>query len=171
MKFNTYIVEMIHSENNFSGTVIINGKNIPATFLNISENIFTMHFKNQLPLRFHDRLKFKNKECVINVLLPALSKYNQRKLNKLAKNLSDPKFRLKTNVIPNLLSVEKILKVDKILYFLSIDHNDIIDTLMKLELNKEIKIIDFNELSIMSYSNYLEYIQELTDILNDLNTC
>jgi len=122
--------------------------------------------------RFLEKVTSKKRNKEIVVLLPVLSKYNKRKLTKISKFLSNgaPERREKTTVLLNVLTVEKFLKARELLSFLAISEEAVIDFLIQKELGKEIKIIDFTHLSIITYETAQNYLKELNTILADCYT-
>lgn len=167
MKFNTYLVELEYREFSFTENLIVDDKTLNVNFKRIAKDLYTAYFKNQVQLRFMEKIKFKNREKYIFVLLPMISKYNKRKLTKLSKIFSTPEGKKKKNIVLNLLIVEKFLKVEELLNFLSINKKEFVEFLIEMELKKGIKIIDVNRLIITSYKNYLNYLADLNSIIGD----
>ena len=172
MKFNAYIVEIKHRENSFTDSFIAADSTVSANFKKIGKDLFIAHFKTQVEFRFLERVTSKKRNKEIVVLLPVLSKYNKRKLTKISKFLSNgaPEKREKTTVLLKLLTVEKFLKARELLSFLAISEEALIDFLIQKELGKEIKIIDFTHLSIITYETAQNYLKELNTILADCYT-
>lgn len=167
MRFNSYFIELTHREPGFTGNLMICDKPVYTNFKRIGDNIFIAYFKNQMELKFLERIEFKNKSKSIIVLFPVISKYNKRKLTKIAKILSRPEAREKNTVLLNFLAVEKIIRVRELLHFFSESEEEITEFLTRKELEKKIKIIDFHNLSIISYENFLDYRTELNAIFSD----
>jgi hypothetical protein len=172
MKFNAYIVELKHRENSFTDSLIAADSSVSANFKKIGNDLFIAHFKTQVEFRFLEKVTSKKRNKEIVVLLPVLSKYNKRKLTKISKFLSNgaPERREKTTVLLNMLTVEKFLKARELLSFLAISEEAVIDFLIQKELGKEIKIIDFTHLSIITYETAQNYLKELNTILADCYT-
>ena len=172
MKFNAYIVELKHRENSFTDSLIAADSAVSANFRKIGKDLFIAHFKTQVEFRFLERVTSKKRNKEIVVLLPVLSKYNKRKLTKISKFLGNgaPGGREKTTILLNLLTVEKFLKARELLSFLAINEETLIDFLIHKELRKEIKIIDFTHLSIITYETAQNYLKELNTILADCYT-
>jgi hypothetical protein len=168
MKFNSYFVKLDHPENSFTGNLLINDKSGLANFKRVEDHLFIAHFKNQVKLKHLEKLTFKNKKITIKILLPVLNKYNKRKLNRISRILEKSGLENTRNIIPDLLSIDKFLKVQEILEFFSFEKQEIIDYLIEMELNKKIKIIDFNSLYIISYDHFQNYLNELKSLLNYL---
>jgi hypothetical protein len=172
MKFNAYIVELKHRENSFTGSLIVSDSIISTNFRKIGKDLYIANFKTQVEFNFMEKVPLKKRNKEILVLLPVLSKYNKRKLTKISKFLSNgaPEKREKTTILLNLLTVEKFLKARDLLSFFAISREDLVDFLIQKELGKEIKIIDFTHLSIITYENARNYLQGLNTILSDCYT-
>jgi hypothetical protein len=172
MKFNAYIVELKHRENSFTGSLIATDSIVSANFRKIGKDLFIANFKTQVEFKFLERVTLKKRNKDIVVLLPVLSKYNKRKLTKISKFFSNgaPERREKTTILLKLLTVEKFLKARELLSFFAISSEDLVDFLIQKELGKEIKIIDFTHLSIITYENAQNYLKGLNTILSDCYT-
>ena len=172
MKFNAYIVELKHRENSFTDSLIASDSTVSVNFKKIGKDLFIAHFKTQVEFRFLEKVTSKKRNKEIVVLLPVLSKYNKRKLTKISKFLSNgaPGKREKTTILLKLLTVEKFLKARELLSFLAISEEALIDFLIQKELGKEIKIIDFTHLSIITYETAQDYLKELNTLLADCYT-
>jgi len=153
---------MDHPETNFTANILVSKKTQQVNFKKIEKNLFIVYFTNQIEFKFTDTLKFKNKKVI--VLFPVLSKYNKRRLKKIATILPALDKKIKTDMLLNILTLEKSLKVEKLLYFFSLEKKKIIPVLIELELKKKIKIIDFNTLFVTSYQYYLDCLTELESI-------
>ncbi|MCK5058062.1 MAG: SelB C-terminal domain-containing protein [Candidatus Aminicenantes bacterium] len=167
MKFNSYFIQLTHRESAFTGNLIIGDNPVHTNFKKIGNNIFIAYFKNQVELKFLENIEFKNKSKSVVVLFPVISKYNKRKLTKIAKILSSAGMIEKNTLLLDFLTVEKILRVGELLYFFSESKNLAVNLLTRMELDKKIKIIDFHNLSITSYKNFLEYRKELKTVFNN----
>lgn len=167
MRFNSYFIELEHRETGFTGNLVIAGEPVYTNFKKIGNNLFVAYFKNQVELKFRETIEFKNKNKHVVVLFPMISKYNKRKLTKIAKILNKPGAIEKNNLIIDFLSVEKILRVGELLHFFSESKEEMMKQLLRRELEQHIKIIDFLNLSIISYMNLQEYRDELKSILSD----
>lgn len=172
MKFNAYIVELKHRENSFTDSLIATDSIVSANFRKFGKDLFIANFKTQVEFKFLERVTLKKRNKEFLVLLPLLSKYNKRKLTKISKFLSNgtPGRREKTTILLKLLTVEKFLKAKDLLSFFAISREDLVDFLIQKELHKEIKIIDFSRLSIITYENVQNYLRELNTILSDCYT-
>jgi len=168
MKFNSYFVKLDHSENSFTGNLIIEDKSVPANFKKVENDFFIAYFKNQIKLKYRETPVFKNKKKSLEILLPVLNKYNKRKLGRIIRILEKLNPEDPGSTILDLLSIDKFLRIQKILFFFSFEKQDIIDILIEMELNRKIKIIDFNSLYIMSHDHFQNYLNELKSLLNFL---
>ena len=160
------MVEFKHRDFSFTGNLLLNNKNVHINLKKVAKDLFVAHFKNQIELKFLETINFKNSDKEIVVLLPLISKYNKRKLTKISKLMGTEERRKKDNILINFLNIEKFLKVNKLLYFLSTTRQEISKALIKMELEKKIKIIDFNNLYVTSYESYLNYLDEMNTILS-----
>lgn len=172
MKFNGYIVRLKQRENTFTGTLVAGGKGIPTNFKKIGIDLFIANFKSQAEFTFKEMVPLKTRNKEVEVLLPVLSKYNKRKLTRISKFIGqhiqegcDPRA-----LIPDLLTVEKFLKVRELMDFFKINREDLTAYLLDAEVREEIKIIDFSNFFITSHENYLHYIDELNTLFTDLYT-
>jgi hypothetical protein len=169
MKFNSYFVKLDHNENSFTGNLIIEEKSVPVNFKKVEKDFFIAHFKNQIKLRYRETPAFKNRKKNVEILLPVLNKYNKRKLGRIIRilekttHIEDPR-----NTILDLLSIDKFLRVQKIMGFFAFEKKNVTDFLLEMELNRMIKIIDFNSLFIISYDHFQNYLNELKSLLNFL---
>jgi hypothetical protein len=168
MKFNSYFVKLDHTENSFTGNLIIGEKSVPANFKKVENDFFVAYFKNQIKLKYLESPAFKNKKKKVEILLPVLNKYNKRKLGRIIHILEKTNPEDPQNTILDLLSIDKFLRVQKILDFFSFEKQAIVDFLIEMELNRKIKIIDFNSLYIISHDHFQNYLNELKSLLNYL---
>lgn len=168
MKFNAYFVELDHQEPGFTGNLLIQDKSHSANFKKMGERLYTAFFRKQIPLRFREKISFKNRKNQIQVLLPVLSKYNKRKLKKISHILKESHDMTERDIILNLLSVEKFLRVQRLLNFFTLEKQEITDFLIEMEQSKRIKIIDFNSLYIISYDHFQNYLKELKSLFQYL---
>jgi len=156
MRFNAYFIRFSHSQENFSGNVQIAGKSVAANFSKISDDLFAVHFKNQVEFSFRQEIYFKNAKGHLTVLLPVLSQYNQRKLKKMAeilRSIQDKSFR---EIILALLTVENFLEVEGLLYFFSLERSEAAEGLTELELARQLKVINLNYLFVTSWEHFLQ---------------
>lgn len=172
MKFNAYVVQLKHREASLTGTLLIPGQPLSANFKKIGQNLFITQFKTQVEFFYLQEIKLKKRDKTITVLLPLLSKYNKRKLTKLAKLLDKNKSegKDKYHILANLTSIDKFLEMDELLDFFSIDRQEMIDFLVKMELQKKIKLIDFNHLAVTGYENFLSCREQLNALLTESYT-
>ena len=170
MKFNAYIVELKHRETAFTGSLLTTEGNLSAHLKKIGKDIFIVNFKNQVEFKFLEKVAFKNRNKEILILLPVVSKYNKRKLTRISKFLNAPGGREKNTILLNFLTVDKFLKVQELLDFFSIGRDEIIEILIRQEIEKKIKIIGFNSLSITTYENFENYLEELDTLFTDFHT-
>jgi hypothetical protein len=169
-KFNAYVVELKHSEESFTGNLLISDKTVSANFQKIDQDLYIAHFQTQEAFSYHEKVHFKNREKEMVCLLPVLSKYNKRKLAKLAKLLNAPGGKEKNNILTFITSIDKFVKYDDLLDFFSISREEMIVFFLDKELRKEIKIIDFIHFTVTSYENYWEYHKQFHALLTEYYT-
>lgn len=169
-RFNAYVVELKHSEEGFTGNLLVSDKTVSANFQKIDRDLYIAHFHNQEAFSFLEKIHFKNKEKEMVCLLPVLSKYNKRKLAKLAKLLNAPGGKEKNNILTYLTGIDKFEKLEELLDFFSISREEMIAFLLDMELRKEIKIIDFEHLTVTSFENYQGYLKQVHAILTEYYT-
>lgn len=165
MKFNSFIVQLDLQKASFNDHILHEGKLFNGHFIKIFKSIYLLHFKTQTAFKHLDPVKFRNREKEAIVLLPLFSKLNKRKLTKIAKILLTPEGRQKDKMIPNILLVEKFLLVEKLLEFLMVTRKEMLEMLVELELDSQIKIINLTQLKVTSYKNFEMYRDQLVDIL------
>lgn len=168
MRFNSYFIELKHRETDFTGNLLIQDNPVHTNFKKIEDDLFIAHFTNQVELKFLEKIEFKKKNAPsVTILFPLISKYNKRKLTRIAKILKNPETREKNSILFDFLTVEKFLKLGELMDFFSNRREETIELLIRQELEKKIKIIDFQNLFVTSYENFLDYRAELNTIFND----
>jgi hypothetical protein len=171
MKFNTYIIELKHRENTFTGSLKdASGQLFSANFKKIGIDLFTASFKTQVEYKYMENVTLKGKNKDILVLLPLISKYNKRKLTRISKFLEDLEQREKFKLLIHLLSVEKFLKVEELLEFFTIGREEMLDFLVEMEIVRAVKTIQVSSFFITSYENFQYYLDELNAIFTSCYT-
>lgn len=165
MKFNAFFVELNHPESTFSSTVLIDGNSLPASFRAITPGLFTIHFLQQLSLQRTSKIQLKKGNEAIPVLLPVLSKYNQRKLSKLSALIQQTPSASFAAAVRNLLEVEKFLEAGRLLTFFALTLDQAISELLQMEIERTVKIIEFSSLSLIPWQHGQELAHELADQL------
>jgi hypothetical protein len=165
MKFNAYFVRFSHPQASFSGVVQLDGENVKANFKRIDNDLFVVYFKNQVELKFLQKVAFKNTRSLLCVLLPVLSQYNQRKLKKISEILALIEKQTFAQIICALLAVEKFLAVADLLYFFAVERWAAIAVLTELEIAQEVKTIGFSDLFVTSWSHYSQNLASLEEAL------
>ena len=165
MKFNAYFVRFVHPQASFSGNIQLVGENIQANFKKIDGDLFVVYFKNQLELKFLQKVNFKNAKSSMHVLLPVISQYNQRKLKKISEILAGIEKQSFGQIILELLKVEKFLEVRQLLYFFAVERWAAIAVLTELEIAAQVKTITFNELFITSWDHFSQNLVALENAL------
>jgi len=171
MKFNAYIVELKHRENSLTGSIITpDNTTIPVNFTKIGKDLFVANFKLQVEFKLMDKFPIKGKNKDILVLLPLLSKYNQRKLTKISKFLEVPEERKPFTIASHLISIEKFVKLEELLDFLSIAREEMIDFLIDNELQKNVKILYLSNLFVTSVAHLQTFLDDLNVIFTNCYT-
>lgn len=170
MRFDAYVVELKHSESNFTGNLLIAGSTVSANFKKVDGDIYVVQFPNQVAFSLLEKVPFKSKDNEILVLLPLLSKYNKRKLTKVARLLAPPEAREKHVVLSNLTAIDKFVKIAELLDFFSMSREEAVAVLLDRELRKEIKLIDFEYLTVTSFENYQKYLNQMHAIFTEYYT-
>ncbi len=165
MKFNAYFARFFHPQQSFSGNIQVDGDNVQANFKKIDGDLFVVYFKNQIELNFLQKISFKNSKLSMNVLLPVLSQYNQRKLKKIIEMLALIDKQTFGQIIMALLTVEKFLEIVNLLDFFVVERWAAIAVLIELELAAQVKTISFNDLFVTSWSHYSQNLAALENAL------
>jgi len=163
MRFNAYFVRVhgISLNAPTSGKLLIDGSTIPSSLEPIEGGIAVLHFPHQIALPFRRELEFGKRGGMLEVLLPMLSKYNQRKLKRLAALLPTLVEAPPVEWIPGLLSVEKYLVASRLLPFFAADPTEWATRLLEWEVAGKVKVISFFPPFVTSYENYHEVLESL----------
>jgi hypothetical protein len=172
MKFNAYIVQLNHTENTFTGSLIIDGQVSSVNFTKIGPALFTANLKQQAAFSFLEKVEFKNKQNEVKILLPVLSKYNKRKLAKISNFLgSNPPEEIdRQMLVLELLGVEKFLRVQDLMDFFNLDRESLIDFLLEKEIRQQLKIIELTNLHITSYPCFRTHLEEMNALFTQYYT-
>jgi hypothetical protein len=168
MEYKEYIVKVQHSEKNFTANVVINGVHLQAHLTRFKEieDFYVIQLSEPYQLRYLQKLKFKNLEHDILVILPLFSKYNNRKLKKISALFERQEIDSdKRKIILKFLSVELFLDIQSILSFLEINEEDALELLLKMAIRKDIKLIRLLGLKVTLYSNYLMLLDKFYKIV------
>jgi hypothetical protein len=165
MKFNAYFVRFFHPQQSFSGNIQLAGENIQANFKKIDGDLFVVYFKNQVELKFLQKVSFKNSNSSFNVLLPVLSQYNQRKLKKIGEILAIIDKQSFGQIVLALLTIENFLEVGNLLNFFAVERWAAIAVLTELEIAEQVKTISFNDLFVTAWSHYAQNVLALESAL------
>ena len=141
----------------------IAGKSVAANFKKISDDLFMVHFKNQVEFKFLAENRFQERQGLLCVLLPVLSQYNQRKLKKMAEILAHDGKAVFGQIILALLTVENFLEVEGLLYFFSLERRAVSAVLTELELARQVKIINLNYLFVTSWDHFLQNLAAMEE--------
>ena len=166
MRFNSYFVRLSHAESAFSGSVTIAGNQLIVGFKKLADGLFIAFFKNQVELHFQEQIPFKKIGGCFIVLLPVLTKYNQRKLKKIAGLLSEIENAPLAAVLADLIAIDKFIEAEQLLEFFSLSRKQAISLLVQLELEKKLKLVDFQHLAVIHYDHFQELAGELKNELN-----
>jgi len=165
MRFNAYFVRLCHSQDSFQGSVLDGDKGVAASFRKIADDLYSVHFKSQLELRFRQKIDFRNARGSFTVLLPVLSQYNQRKLKKMAFALRSIEDKSFPEIVTALLAVENFLEMEGLLYFFSLERREAVEALTGLELAQQAKVINLNYLFVTSWEHFQESLAVLEAFL------
>ena len=165
MRFNAYFARMSHSQTDFSGNVQVTGKSVAVNFRKIGDDLFTVHFKNQVELVFRQKIDFKNAKGSFTVLLPAQSQYNQRKLKRMVELLRSVERMNFREIVLALLTVENFLELEGLLHFFSMERHEAVEDLTELELARQVKVINLNYLFATSWDHFLQNLAAMESVL------
>jgi len=163
MRFNAYFVRVrgIGLTAPTSGKLLIDGETVPSSLEPIDGGIAVLHFPHQVALSFRQELEFGRRGGVLEVLLPMLSKYNQRKLKRLATLLPTLVETPPVEWIESLLTVEKYLQASRLLSFFAADPAEWAGRLLEWEVAGRVKVISFFPPFVTSHENYCELMESL----------
>lgn len=169
---NSFLVNLRIKEASFSGIVVLGKNNLSAIFKRVSEDIFHVRFKQQVDIRYNEKVELKSRTKFFTPLLPVFSESNTKKLIKAAKSLnSDMDNLTPRDLILLSITIEKALKVVYLEEFLSIKKVELLEILIQLETEKKIKLMDLNNLYSCSYKifsdNYSNMVEKLTNFYNN----
>jgi selenocysteine-specific elongation factor len=165
MRFTAYFIRFTHPQDGFQGSVQIGDKTVSASFRKVGPDLFAVHFKNQLELRFGQQVGLRNAKGLFTVLLPVLSQYNQRKLKKVAEVLRGIEARPLPETVTALLAIENFLELAGLLYFFTLERQQAIDMLTRLELAQRAKVINLNYLFVTSWEHFQESLAAMESFL------
>ncbi len=164
--FNAYFVRLSQAlGNEFSCNVLIAGTSLPATFKPIAPDLYMMFFKTQMELTFLQTIALKRHARQAEVLLPVLTKYNQRKLKKFGLFLPMVREKGFADILLELLQVDHFLEVERLLSFFSLQRAWITDLLVELEIAEKVKVIDFGHLAVVAFDHFRHVVDELQTLL------
>jgi len=170
MKSKLYAGIVDHPEKNFTATVLIGEESyqVHLTRFPYSSDFFSVHFDRPCRLKHLQRVEFKNKNTAIIIIIPLLSKYNRRKLKKIAHLFhTDPSGESERKMMLKLLSIENLLDFLPLLDFLDIPESHARQILRQLAIKREIKIIRHLQLRSILYSNYLGLLEKFGKLLEE----
>lgn len=159
-RFNSYFVLFDYPEASYCGNIVIDGESHYITLKRVEHNTYILFFKSQVALHFGQQVEVKKREQAFTVMLPLLSKYNERKLKKVAAMLTGPHKPAKA-LITEFLAVEKFLEVEKLLTFFRLAREEVLAYLVEQEARQAVKIIDLCHLSVTSHKNFKECEAEM----------
>ncbi len=169
---NSFLVNLKLKEASFSGIVSLNGENISGNFKKIFEDIFLLKFKKPVDLHFNEKVELKSRTKFFTPLLPVFTENNKKKLSKVAKLINEMKDEISSeDVILQTINFEKILNVFYMKDFLSIGRKELLDVLIRMEINKQIKLMDIFRLNSCPYKifsdNYSAIVEKLSNAYNN----
>ncbi len=168
---NSFLVNLKIKESSFQGIVVYNGNNYSGSFQRVTEDIFLLKFKQSVDLIFKEEIELKSRTKTFTPLIPLFTESNKKKLTKIAKTLNDSSEILsKTDIIVLTLNIEKALNVIYLKNFLSLDFEELIEIMIRLESEKQLKLLDITNLYSCSYKiftdNYSNMVEKLTNSYN-----
>jgi len=169
--FNSYFVHLSRQENQFSANVDVNGTFFHADFKRIEGAVFSMHFRMQVHFRYSQQCGFRNKKEMFSVLLPILSKYNQRKLKKIAELFNSEAALAFPDILLAILRFDKFMEARRLESFFSLSELEMMTILQRLEIERRIKIIDMQDLLITSQEHFLQVRDDLLKALQKAYEC
>ena len=165
MKFNSFFIALQHEELQFTGRVSVGDSHLQATFTRVDTDLYTVHFKQQVLLRHHQCIRLGNREIPGDVRLPVLSKYNKRKLRKIARILQNHPDPQADEMVRLLLDVDRFIEAQCMLEFFGVSHDEMLKRLIKSELRGELKLIETLSLLVTSQDNLTLIRQSLREWL------
>ena len=168
---NSFLVYLKIKESSFQGIVDYKGNNFSGSFQRVSEDIFLVKFKQNIDLIFKEKIELKSRTKTFTPLIPLYTESNKKKLTKIAKSLNDNWETLsETDIILLTLNIEKALSVVYMKDFLSLNNDELLEILTRLESEKELKLLDITNLHTCSYKiftdNYSNMVEKLTNSYN-----
>ena len=164
--FNSYFVKLKRGESFFTAKVEEAGKGVTANFKQLQPGFFIAFFPVQAHFRFRDTLSLGPRRETGTVLLPALSKYNPRRLRKIGAMLENMEERDLAALIPQLLTVERFLEFGRLLDFFALSPADATRLLVRLEVECLVKVITYRDLLVTAHDHYQESLQALSRFLS-----
>ncbi len=163
MRFNAYFVSVrgIGLTAPTSGKISIAGDLVPSSLEPIDAGVAVLHFPFQVDLRFGQELPFGKRGGVLHILLPMLSKYNQRKLKRMAVLLPSLREQEPVEWVAGLLSVEKYLQASRLMPFFGADPVRWAAKMLEWEIAARVKVISYFPLFVTSHENYREVMAAL----------
>lgn len=167
MKFNSFLARLSVKENIFSGIIRLNDNDISVGFKRIIDDFFLCNSKKELNFYFSQKIFVKSRNKELEVILPLFSSYNKKKLIKVVKKLLKDDEINPYELVIDYLNFEKFFSAEYLIDFLKVSKEEIINYVMKAEIDKRIKIIDINKLTICSYDFFLNLAEDLYNLLNE----
>ncbi len=167
----SFLVYLKIKESTFQGTILYKKENYSGNFIKVAEDIFLLKLKLKVDFCFKDKIELKSRTKTFTPLIPLFSESNKKKLTKSARFLTDRWDDLsKTEVIVLTLKIEKVLDMVCMKDFLSMNNDELLDILIGLESEKELKLLNINNLQACSYKifvdNFSSMVEKLTSSYN-----
>ncbi len=167
----SFLVYLKIKESSFQGIVVYKGKNYSGSFQRVTEDIFLLKFKQKVDLIFMEKTELKSRTKTLTPLIPLLTESNKKKLTKTAKQLNDFWETLsKSDIIALTIHIEKAMKMSYMKDFLLLNNGEILEILTRLEIEKELKLLDISNLYVCSYKvfadNYSNMVENLITSYN-----
>lgn len=170
MKYRLYVGTVDHPEKSFTAAVLLNNRTYQVHLKRFphSTNFFILEFNQPCRLNHLQKIRFKNKEITITVIIPLIAQYNRRKLKKISNLFKEsPEAESPRKMFLKLLSIEPLLDLVPLLEFLGITEAEARGILTALAAKKEVKIIELFQLRTVLYSNYLMTMEKFRKLLEE----
>ncbi len=150
MKFTSYYVAFEHQEAGFQGRIFLDPDDYSATFSQVDENLYLLHFAGQVALQLGRSFVFKKSGQTGTILLPQHSKFNQRKQQKLVTFLKNWDRRDPYALFTVLLDIENFLEIEDLRHFFGLTHAVALDWILNEVLGGRLFLMDSLQLMVCS---------------------
>jgi len=162
----SFLVHLKIKESAFQGAVTCNGRNYNGSFIRVSDDIFLLKFKQKPELIFKKKTDLKSRTKTFRPVIPLFSECNKKRLVRYAKILIEKGDRVSVSDAVSLtIAIEKFLSVNELRGFFSMEHRQLLDILVRLERDKEVKLMDVGNLSACSYKVFTDNFSNIVEKL------